>query len=113
MNEVEKITAELVQRHFDLPAENDTAFSLEQIRAALIEKLNFLLDHDFEKLLWILYRIDVSEQKAKAALAEKSDQPPAEVLADLIIQRQLQKAETRLKYRSGMKENDDDSFPEH
>jgi hypothetical protein len=113
MNEVEKITAEMVHRHFDLPAQIDAATSLEKIREALIEKLNFFLDHDFEKLLWILYRVDVSEQKAKAALAEKSDHPPAEVLADLIIQRQLQKAETRLKYRSGMKENEDDSFPEH
>ncbi len=113
MNEVDKFTAQIVQRHFDLPVPDDAALSLEQIREALIEKLNFLLDHDFEKLLWILYRIDVSEQKAKEALADKSGQPPARVLADLIIQRQMQKAETRLRYRSGMKENDDDSFPEH
>jgi hypothetical protein len=99
-SEEEKATSDIIRRNFDLneiPAGTD---SFEKVREHLIDKLNSLLDHDFEKLLWILYRIDVSEEKAKSSLAEKSDRNPAEILADLIIERQIEKAKTRLKYRS-------------
>jgi len=93
-----QIAAELISRNFDLEETTESDEILAKVRWQLIDKLNFLLDHDFEKLIWILYRIDVSEEKAKQALAEKSDHSPAEVLADLIIARQIEKARTRLNY---------------
>jgi hypothetical protein len=98
--EEEKVTAEIIRRNFDLDEIPIDTGTFEKIREQLIDKLNFLLDHDFGKLIWILYRIDVSEEKAKTLLAEKSDHNPAEVLADLIIERQIEKAKTRLKYNT-------------
>ena len=35
------------------------------LRIKLIEVISYLMDHNFEKLLLILYRIDVDEEKAK------------------------------------------------
>lgn len=98
MNEFEKISAEIIQRNFDLQEMSGDAATMQHLRELLIEKLNYLLDHDFEKLLWILYRIDVSEQKAKQALSQESAEPPAAVLADLIIGRQQQKLITRMQF---------------
>lgn len=98
--EEEQIAAEIILQHFfpeEIPQEHER---LKTIRKLLIDKINFLLDHDFEKLLWILYRIDVSEEKARSALAGDSGRTPSEVLADLMIERQLKKAETRLKFRA-------------
>ena len=99
-SELEKITSEIITRNFDLEGISSNENLLEKIRTLLIDKLDFLINHNFEKLLWILYRIDVSEDKAKQALSLQSEKKPAELLADLIIERQIEKAKTRMKYKS-------------
>ncbi|MCY7411346.1 MAG: hypothetical protein LH473_13820 [Chitinophagales bacterium] len=100
MNELQTIAAVNIQSNFDLEEITGDEKTFDKIRVLLIDKINFLLDHNFEKLLWLLYRIDVSEEKAKAALAENTIQKPSEVLADLIIERQIEKAKTRIQYRA-------------
>ena len=69
----------------------------------LIQRIEELIHRDFEKLKWILYRIDVSEKKLNDAL-QNSEADAATVMADLIIQRQIEKAESRKKF--GGNEND-------
>ena len=86
-----------------LPATNNEEEKFRAFRLLLIRRLDELLQRDFEKLKWILYRIDVSEKKLSAAL-ENSDQDAATVMADMIIQRQIEKAESRKKF--GGNEND-------
>ncbi len=70
------------------------------LRNLLIEKIRYLLDEDFEKLLNALYRIDVNEEKLKKLLDDFSQTDPAIVIADTIIARQAQKIESRKKYSS-------------
>lgn len=72
---------------------NQTTF--EQQRQYLIQVVAQLIDTDYHKLTNILYRIDVDELKLKKALLE-SEQPISVTIADLIIERQVQK----LKYRN-------------
>ncbi len=95
MDSLDKTSLELLAGNFDLEATSD--FKL--FREELIRRLTYLINHDFEKLLWILYRIDVDEKSSATILSDKQNLRPAETLADLIIQRQLQKAQTRLKYK--------------
>lgn len=91
MTNEETITAELINTQFGLQiAEND----FMQFRKKLVTEIEYLINHQFEKLLWLLYRIDVSEQKAKEQLTMYPDKA-AEVLSDLIIERQMQKAKNR------------------
>ncbi len=73
-----------------------TIDSHEKLVQWLAGEIQALLDHDFEKLLNMLYRIDVSEQKAGRAL---SADVPAIRLAELVIERELQKVATRKKYK--------------
>ena len=61
----------------------------------LTGEIRILLDLDFNRLMNILYRIDVSEEKVKKAFAEDD---PAFSIAGLIIERELKKVETRSKY---------------
>ncbi len=75
----------------------------KMIRQLLIQRIDELIHRDMEKLKWILYRIDVSEKKLTEAL-RKSDADAATIMADLIIQRQIEKAESRKKF--GDNEND-------
>lgn len=99
----------MLKQDFGLQASEADEQSFQALKSLLRERIEFLLDHDFEKLLSLLYRIDVDETKAKAALIEKSDTKPAEVFAELILQRLIQKAQTRM---SGPKANpsDHDTF---
>ena len=73
------------------------------IRGLLIQRIEELLRTDLEKLKWILYRIDISEKKLNEQL-KNSDADAATIMADMIIQRQIEKAESRKKF--GGNEND-------
>ena len=73
---------------------------LGRVRDILISEIANLIEHNMERLKWILYRIDVSEQKLQAALAENAPADAPVIIADMIIERQIQKAETRLKFKS-------------
>ena len=74
--------------------------SVKEIRSQLILLINQLINEDFHSLIQLLYRIDVSEKKIRVYLSEKPNEDAANVLADLIIERQLQKTESRKKFSS-------------
>lgn len=63
-----------------------------------------LLVNDFQRLTLLLYRHDVAEQKASLAMREPTNEQKASHLAELVIERELQKAATRKAYRQ-YKEN--------
>jgi hypothetical protein len=79
----------------DLP-EN---ISFDLLREKLSDHINYLIQHDFQKLVFILYRIDVSEAKLKYLLKENTDKDASPIIADLIIERQLQKIKSRQEHR--------------
>jgi hypothetical protein len=60
--------------------------------------LNHLLVNDFSALVQILYRVDVSEEKLKAVLAENKEADAGDLLSELIIERQAQKAGVRQSF---------------
>jgi hypothetical protein len=85
--------------------------SLNEIREKLLVLINEFINKDFQALIQLLYRIDVSEKKIRVYLNEKSKEDSASVLADLIIERQLQKIESRKKFRSkNNNENDEEKW---
>lgn len=99
----EKLTesVKLLNKHFELVGDDALPLRMNSIelRKRLIQIIGWMLDNDMEKLLQIMYRIDVSEVAFKKVL---SASPPGELsgdVADLVLQREWLKAETRLKYR--------------
>ncbi|MBC8984493.1 hypothetical protein H9X96_01735 [Pedobacter sp. N36a] len=69
-----------------------------QIRERLVQAFAYLLDNDISKMMNILYRTDVDEEKLKSLLISNSELPSAEVIADAYLRRQKEKIETRKKY---------------
>lgn len=61
-----------------------------------------LIQSDYQKLVRILYRIDVDELKLKKALIE-SELSISETITDLIIERQKQKIITRNQFKNHFK----------
>jgi hypothetical protein len=82
--------------------------SLNEIREKLILLINELINKDFQALLQLLYRIDVNEKKIRLYLNEKTNEDSSNVLADMIIERQLQKIETRKKFKLKNKRKNDE-----
>ncbi len=80
--------------------------SLEELKQKLTLHINHLINYDFEKLVFYLYRIDVDESKMKHLLDQKEGENAAELIADLIIERQLEKIKSRQQIRQ--RENDID-----
>ena len=79
----------------DLPAEK-----LASLKTQLAAYLNELVLHDFRALVQLLYRVDVPEKKVKAVLKENPNEDAGNLLADLLINRQLEKQATRNSFRS-------------
>jgi hypothetical protein len=81
--------------------ENDISFSsFAEFRKFIIKKINEWINNDFEHLLYLLYRIDVHEDKVRKMLKDQKDEDASEIIADLIIARQKQKIETRKMFQS-------------
>lgn len=70
--------------------------NIEKLENWLAGEIGLLMDQDFQRLLNILYRIDVNEEKTRMAFASTN---PAKEIAQLIIERELQKVATREKYK--------------
>ena len=80
--------------------------SFEGNRLLLAEKVNELIHGDFSKLVSILYRMDVNEDRLKVLLRENKDLNAGAIIADLIIERQAQKIKSRRQ--SNQRENNID-----
>lgn len=100
-NDDVQLTQSLINKDFAFDEElPESASTLEELKKQLIPLINQLLDRDMGRLMNALYRIDVNESKVKQVLVSEQPGEIAPKLADLIIDRQLQKVITRKKYRS-------------
>lgn len=67
----------------------------EDLRQQLRTYINHLILHDFDRLVQILYQVDVEEKKLKELLSAEPQKDAATLITDLIIQRQEQKRQAR------------------
>ena len=64
----------------------------------LVKKIDELINNDFQKLVLILYRMDVSEVKLKQLLNENVGSNAALIIADLMMERQTEKIRSRQQF---------------
>jgi hypothetical protein len=77
-----------------MPSQND----LTIIRQHLINRVKQLIARDYQRFLNSLYQIDVNEKKVREIIHSKNKTTIPERLADLIIERQLQRVKTQMLY---------------
>jgi hypothetical protein len=53
----------------------------------------------------VLYRVDVNERKLRTLLKENQNEHAGNIIAELIIERQLQKIKTRKEYSKTQEDN--------
>jgi len=104
MNEEQYIheTALAIRDQFglELAAEvpGDEQVKHEALKKILSKRIEEMIDHELDRFVNLLYRIDISEAKVKQALSQQPFSKAVENVAEMIIQRQLQKVITRKQY---------------
>lgn len=84
--------------------DGDISLWMEQ----LSEKINDLLVNDFNRLVSILYRLDIDEKKLKNLLKENPGKDAGKIIAEMIIERQIQKIKSRQQFSQRDGNIDDD-----
>ena len=72
----------------------------EKLISELAAEINNLILINFERLVQLLYRIDVSEVKLKTLLKENPNEDAGRIIASLIIERQFQKLTLKSQMKS-------------
>src|SRR6185436_12330904 len=75
---------------------NEKDFSFN--KQLLAEKINELVNTEFQKLISILYRMDISEPKLKQVLKDNPGTNAGIIIAELMIERQAEKIKSRQQY---------------
>lgn len=91
---------EIVSGNFDIVPHN--VLSMNQVRDLLAVRVREMLDKNVEKLVSTLYRIDISQRVTDEIFNLSSKDDIALLIADAVIQRQLQKIKTRRKYKNDL-----------
>ena len=85
-----------------------TADNKEQIKKQLIAYINDLITNDFPSLVQLLYRVDVDEKKLKNLLQQEQHTDAAEVIAELIAERQMKKKDTKQAFKKSNNSSEDE-----
>ena len=97
MAEQPNITS-IINRDFELITEDQTPPSEEELFQMLSDRIAWLIEHNMEYLLSLLYRNDVEESKIHFALSPFETDPANVALAKLVIARQKQRLATKQQY---------------
>lgn len=97
----EKKVIQLISQDFNLEREHflPDPGNIEEIKRKLRTVIDQLLEKDFERLLNAMYRLDIDESKFKQVLSGMYGNDVSGKLAEIIIERELRKVETRKHYQ--------------
>ena len=92
-------TTDLVRGPFELESASVPASEAELL-ALLAERIEEMLQHRPDYLMSLLYRLDVLEIKIRPVIHPSAVEPPHIGLARLVLERQKQRAETKLNIKT-------------
>lgn len=79
--------------------EHDLLHIESSSREQLVAFVNELIAHDFNRLVLLLYRLDISEKKLKQTLHHHRDSNAGELITQLILERQEEKKKSRAQFK--------------
>lgn len=93
---MEACSEELIQELIQL-TDNELSVKTDcDFRSQLAAYITNLINHHPHQLIGLLYRVDISEQRIRQLLKQHDD--AGRLIADLIIERQLQKIQLRRQF---------------
>ncbi|WP_321310138.1 hypothetical protein [Marinifilum fragile] len=98
-----QIEKDFAQFGLEVQFSGEVDYAYEELFSQLKEHLIWLLDRDYHRLVLLLYQIDLSEKQIMQAETQYPDVPKSDLLAELVILRELKK----VLIRNYFKENPD------
>ena len=96
-SKLQDIHSALVQ-HWSIQPVEEERMDREALLDELSRRVEFLLKHNYERLLSSMYMIDVPEEQFAEAIKRPPEEQPARAVAELILAREMQKVESRRRY---------------
>lgn len=85
----------LINRDLEITIEDQEDANTEELLPHILTRVEELMERDMGLLMSYLYRLDVKESRVKAALDPGGDTTPSVALAQLILERQLARVQTK------------------
>jgi len=98
-----QIEKDFAQFGLEVQFSGDINYAYEELYSQLKEHLIWLMDRDYHRLILLLYQIDLNEKQVIQAELKYPDVPKSDLLAELVILRELRK----VLIRNYFKENPD------
>jgi hypothetical protein len=96
--QADNLPTELILRDFELATNEEAPSSEEEFFQFLCDRIAYMIEHNMEYLLSLLYRNDVDEGKIHFALSPHAPEPANVGLARLVLERQRQRVTTKKMY---------------
>ncbi len=82
----------------------------QQLQQQLVAYINELITTDFNRLLQVLYKVDIDEQKLKTLLREQPQHNAAALIGRLIWAREEEKAQSRRQFANNAKPDNEERW---
>lgn len=73
--------------------------SYEKLKETIAAYIHSLIEKDFHRLISLLYRLDINETKLRLLLHNNSEVNAGSIIAEMIIERQVQKIKSRREFK--------------
>ncbi len=77
----------------------DVELSEEVILETLSERIAYMMEHNLDYLLSLMYRLDIEEADLQSALHRSATEAPHIALAKLVLKRQKQRIQSRIEHQ--------------
>ncbi len=103
--EIVRDTAEQIMKDFgmfgvEVTFSGDISNAYEELHEQLILQISRLIDHNYDKLLSVLYQVDITEREIAQAQFDLPHYNHVEIIAHQVIARELKKVLWRLYFKS-------------
>lgn len=97
---IEQIKKDFLNNGLEIRLEGGEQPTYDILKQELARVLDWLFENDSQKLMQLLYRIDLPEQKLNDALSSSREEAVSELIASLIVRREAQKVIIRKYYQN-------------
>ena len=108
-NNFDAQSSEIIVRNFELADANHQAFTEQELFDLLADRIAYMIEHQLEMLLSLMYRLDIDERKINLALSPQrgdiNPEPANIALAHLVMERQKERIATKKQYKQQNTDN--------
>ena len=91
----------------DIISPKTNLYTEEELLNLLSEQIQHLMVHDREQLWSLFYRLDITDESLRFVLQNTPPEQQSFALAQLVLERQKKRMETKLKYKQAPIEDEE------